>query len=63
MGSKGSPPHTRGKLLFYVTVGYVYRLTPAHAGKTAKRRKREAYGNGSPPHTRGKQNQNIRLMR
>ena len=30
----GSPPHTRGKALFYVTILHSMRITPAHAGKS-----------------------------
>ena len=30
---KGSPPHTRGKVLRFLAIMFAGRITPAHAGK------------------------------
>ena len=50
--SKGSPPHTRGKVVIYVFFILYFRITPAHAGKSTVQR-RYAPISQDHPRTRG----------
>ena len=49
---RGSPPHTRGKVLWNATPQSRCRITPAHAGKSAMGG-RESSGKADHPRTRG----------
>ena len=49
---KGSPPHTRGKVVFVSGVTVQRRITPAHAGKSDNATKTKPY-NKDHPRTRG----------
>ena len=53
-GSRGSPPHTRGKESEPPKFRPETGITPAHAGKRQTMSPLLVYVVGSPPHTRGK---------
>ena len=50
----GSPPHTRGKVVYDKLYSLRQRITPAHAGKSSLSALQRMTKQGSPPHTRGK---------
>ena len=51
---RGSPPHTRGKVVSFTDPLCEIRITPAHAGKSEAILSGQVSERGSPPHTRGK---------
>ena len=60
---RGSPPHTRGKVSFFVHGFSRKRITPAHAGKRYSLCYTLVRFVGSPPHTRGKVRRSLNFIK
>ena len=58
--TRGSPPHTRGKVNPPQDFIYYLGITPAHAGKSSQSDEQNLNQYGSPPHTRGKDNRDFK---